>query len=482
LRLRKLTLATLAVAALQLTAAAAQTRAPRRAPARPGAKTPAAQRPAAGTTRAAAPAAQAGVNLSASDMALVVDGLGFPPEVRARLAQSPDERKSFARDLRQMLATAEEARAAGYLTRPELKLQVDLSRAFVIAQAYFKQRQDAGAGNPEQVVTPAEIDVFFNEPATAAQFEAFVQDYAKNRPQTAVVEDARSPQSAAPVTEQQREELRQHYGRVMVAMRKGVAAGLDRERKTQLVVMLQQARLLAGAYSKELTPRFKATEAEVDAHIVAHPELDSRPARAKIEGLLSRVRAGEDFAKLANEFTEDPSGKGSGGDLGWFGRGMMVKPFEEAAFTLKPGEVSGVVETVFGYHIIKVDERRAQGEAGAAGGGGEQVHARHILIGFTAAPRDRNSPPMSPRDRARAAVEEEKRHRVLDEIVARRRVQVAEDYQISSTIELQGAKPAGGAAPAARPGAAQPAAQPAPAAKSPAAKAPARTAPARRRP
>lgn len=473
MRFRKLTLATLAVAALQLTAAA-QTRAPRRAPARPGAKAPAAgQRPAAGTPRAAAPVAQAGISLSASDMALVVDGLGFPPEVRAQLAQSAEERRAFARDLRQMLATAEEARAAGYLTRPELKLQTELSRAFVIAQAYFKQRQDAGAGGAEQVVTPAEIDAFFKETATAPQFEAFVQDYSKN-----------GPERGAPISEQKRGELRQHYGRVMVAMRKGIAAGLDRERRTQLVIMLQQARLLAGAYSKELTPRFKATEAEVDAHIVAHPELDSKPARAKIEGLLARVRAGEDFAKLADEFTEDPSGKGKGGDLGWFGRGMMVKPFEEAAFTLKAGEVSGVVETVFGYHIIKVDERRAQGEAGA-GGGGEQVHARHILIGFSAAPRDRNSPPMSPRDRARAAVEEEKRHRVLDEIVARRRVQVADDYHISSTIEMQGPSPAAGGATGGatrEQPAAQPAAQTPPAGKTPAAKAPARTAPARRRP
>jgi parvulin-like peptidyl-prolyl isomerase len=461
---RKFLLTSLAAAVLPL-AANAQTRTPRKTAAPTSAQKPAARPSAPTAGRATAQPAQGGVNLSAGDMSLVIEGLGLPPEARAQLASSADERKAFASDIRQMLATAEEAKAAGYLARPELKLQADLARAFVIAQAYFKQRADAGATNPEQVVTPAEIDAFFKEPATAPQFEAFVQDYAKN-----------GPGRGAPVSEEQRTQLRGHYGRVMVAMRKGVAAGLERERKTQLVVLLQQARLLAGAYSKELTPRFKATDAEVDAYFVAHPELDSKASRAKIEGLLARVRAGEDFAKLADEFTEDPSGKGRGGDLGWFGRGRMVKPFEDAAFALKPGEVSGVVESQFGFHLIKLEERRGEG-------GGEEAHARHILIRFNNAPRDPNSPPMSPREQARAAVEEEKRERLLEEIVARRRVRVAEDYEVSNTIDLPGGKPAGsgGAQPQSQPTGAQPAAQPQP--KTPAPRtAPARRAPAKRRP
>ncbi len=218
--------------------------------------------------------------------------------------------------------------------------------------------------------------------------------------------------------------LRQHYGRVMIAMRKGVAAGLERERRVQLAVMLEQARLLAGAYAQEMKARFQPTEAELDAYVAAHPELDTKAERAKLEGILARVRAGEDFNKLADEFTEDPSGKGKGGDLGWFGRGVMVKPFEDAAFALKPGEVSGVFETQFGFHIVKLDERRAQGA-------GEEVHARHILIQYKRAagsPRSR----VSPREQAVAAVEEEKRDRALDEAAARRHVQVAEDYAVGN--------------------------------------------------
>ncbi|HWS54530.1 MAG TPA: peptidylprolyl isomerase [Pyrinomonadaceae bacterium] len=368
---------------------------------------PASPRPAA-----AAPAA--GVNLTAQDMALVVDGLGFPPEVRSRLAADAEERKAFARDVRQMLALAEEAKAAGYAARPGLKLQLELSRSFVLAQTYFKSREQGGANSPDEVAPPAEVEAFFKEPATPAQFEAFLEDYRVN-----------GPNKGKPLTDEQRAELRQHYGRVMLGKRRAVAAGLDRQRRTQLVVMLQQARLLAGAYSKEIGAKFKAEEAEVDAYVAAHPQYDTKPQRAKSEDILRRARAGENFEALANEFTEDPSGKGTGGDLGWFGRGQMVKPFEEAAFTLKAGEVGGVVETQFGFHVIKVEERRAAGE-------GEQVRARHILIRYNPALRPGRGAPASPREQARAAVEEEKRHRVFDEIANRQRVFVAEDFELGA--------------------------------------------------
>lgn len=88
-------------------------------------------------------------------------------------------------------------------------------------------------------------------------------------------------------------------------------------------------------------------------------ESDKVAARKRIEEIRQRLLKGEDFVTLAWEYSEGPS-KVKGGDLGYFKRGDMVKPFEEAAFDLKIGQLSDVVETPFGYHLIKVTEKRPE--------------------------------------------------------------------------------------------------------------------------
>lgn len=130
------------------------------------------------------------------------------------------------------------------------------------------------------------------------------------------------------------------------------------------------------------------------AIVVPESSEDARvAARALADSLLVRVTAGEDFAELARIYSDDPGTASLGGDLGWFRRGRMVREFEDAAFALLPDEISQVVETDFGFHIIKVERaRRAERQA------------RHILI----------IPEKSPDDIARARV-------VADDVIARAR-------------------------------------------------------------
>jgi peptidyl-prolyl cis-trans isomerase C len=81
-------------------------------------------------------------------------------------------------------------------------------------------------------------------------------------------------------------------------------------------------------------------------------------AKAKADALLTDLKAGKDFASAAKENSQDPGSAPNGGDLGFFEQGQMVPQFEQAAFALKPGQMSDVVETQFGYHIIKVAEKQ----------------------------------------------------------------------------------------------------------------------------
>jgi peptidyl-prolyl cis-trans isomerase C len=107
-------------------------------------------------------------------------------------------------------------------------------------------------------------------------------------------------------------------------------------------------------------------------HIIATPQAGNvtnnlnddagsiEDARKKMMQLKKQLDAGANFAELAASHSEDGSAT-SGGDLGWFGRGKMVGEFEEVAFSLKPGETSDVIETQFGFHIVRLDDRKAGG-------------------------------------------------------------------------------------------------------------------------
>jgi peptidyl-prolyl cis-trans isomerase C len=116
------------------------------------------------------------------------------------------------------------------------------------------------------------------------------------------------------------------------------------------------------AYYAANPDQFKAPEQVRASHILipvnsSMTEAQKTEARTQAEGILKRVKAGEDFAALAKQYSKDSSAQ-SGGDLNYFERGKMVPAFEQAAFSLKAGDVSSVVETPFGFHIIKVTDHK----------------------------------------------------------------------------------------------------------------------------
>lgn len=360
------------------------------------------------------------VKLSAQDMELLAKDQD--PRLQMQLASSEEARKEFAKNLREVLALGEESRAAGVADKPEIKRQIALMRSLIIANAYLKKKQQETPGvSPLASIPQTEVDAFLKEPGVDDKFKQFLED----------AQGLGLIPAGQQIPEAQMGQIKTQWAQVFVAERKAVQAGLDKDRSVELQVMLQEARVLANEYGKKnLESKIKATDEEVKAYIAKHPEYDSKQARSKAEDVLKRARAGEDFAALAKEFSTDPGSKNEGGELGWFGRGQMVKPFEDAAFALQAGQISEVVESDFGFHIIQVEERGTKNSA--EGKPEEQVRARHILIPKgSSEPANPFGPPQSPEDQARAALEKEKRDKVISEIVQRTGVTVADNFNVA---------------------------------------------------
>jgi peptidyl-prolyl cis-trans isomerase C len=133
---------------------------------------------------------------------------------------------------------------------------------------------------------------------------------------------------------------------------------------SQIVPQINISKADNQAFYKDHPEYFKQPEQIKASHILIKLETQSdesqqRQAKKKIEEIQQKLKDGQDFSELAKNFSEGPSNV-KGGDLGYFSRGKMVPPFEEAAFALKPGEISDIVQTQYGYHLILVTDRNPE--------------------------------------------------------------------------------------------------------------------------
>jgi len=175
------------------------------------------------------------------------------------------------------------------------------------------------------------------------------------------------------------EKLEEYYGKSILAIkdefRKDISDQLLAQKMQGKIfgetkVTPSEVKKFFESVPKDSLPYYNA-EVEV-SQIVIKPEVaqeQKQLAIEKIEGILARARKGENFATLATIYSEDPGSAAKGGDLGYVGRGELVTEFEGAAFRLQPGDISDIVKTKYGYHIIKMIEQK-----------GERILLSHILI------------------------------------------------------------------------------------------------------
>jgi peptidyl-prolyl cis-trans isomerase D len=219
----------------------------------------------------------------------------------------------------------------------------DLRRQIMIARL----RDIAMEGT---IVTPAEIEAAFRKKAERVKVE-----YVK------LTADKYKAESTPTVPEMQ-EFFKTNSSRYMVPEKKNLAVLIADQAKLEATINPTDAELQMVYNQNQQT--YTTPERVKVRHILVmtqgKPPADEAKLKAKAEALLQQVRGGADFAKLAKENSEDPGSKDNGGEY-WIQRnGQMVKEFEDAAFTLKPGQ-SDLVKTAYGYHVFQVVERQAAG-------------------------------------------------------------------------------------------------------------------------
>jgi len=196
------------------------------------------------------------------------------------------------------------------------------------------------------VVTPAEIE----------------QEYHRRQDKVKIQYVKISPDKLKSEAQATAAEIKEYYDKNRTAFSVG-------EKRSLAILVLDQAKLeqsinptdadLQRLYDAD-KDQFRTPERVMVRHILlktaGKPPDEDAKMRAKADDLLKQIKAGGDFAELARKNSEDPGSAAKGGDLGWIVRGQTVKPFEDAAFSLKPKEISGVIKTEYGYHILQVLE------------------------------------------------------------------------------------------------------------------------------
>lgn len=351
------------------------------------------------------------------------------PMVLKQLSENPELKQKQVDSIKEFLAVASQARKEGLANDPEVKKELEDIETQIVALNYDKEKnKDKGQMPPFSLISDDEVKAYYEKPGKQAQFDAFIKDKVDQ-----AKKEGRIPQDQQP-TEEQINEARDYFGKVHIyedeAKEKSNTFGEEYNRRVDLQVRLQQAQLLSKIYiEKTLTDKVKVTDEEVAQYVSTHPEMDAKGKKAKAEEILQRAKSGEDFAKLADEVSEDPGTKGKGGLYKDIKKGQMIPEFEQTALALEPGKIAdNVVETKFGYHVIKLEKK---GTTKNKEGKEEEIYdVRHILIStMYTDPKNPFSQPMSFEDKIKEDLKEEKAKKILEDIKAQNPI-VVEDFEV----------------------------------------------------
>jgi parvulin-like peptidyl-prolyl isomerase len=392
------------------------------------------------------PSAETFRSISTEELQLLIaDVRKTNPKVADLLREDPEMRQDQISNLRELLAFASQAVKEGLARRPAECVELRSIAAEVTAASYDREKNKARpAKGAFGYITDANVAAFWGEgtasrtpPAVVEARKARFEEFFDNK--VALLIAANPEMKDREVTDEERSQARDFFAKIDIyadEFRKSTVLSKAFRDNVALQVKLQQAQFLARQYNDEVASKVRASDADINAYLTEHPELDPSKKRAKAETILRRAVAGEDFASLANEFSDDPGntsedGQKAGGLYADVKAGQMIEAFEKAALSLEPGKVhQELTPTDFGYHIIKLEKKSF---------GGLTYDVRHILIstGYKD-PDNADAREMPLNDYVRSQVEDEKTRKLTERLIDENAISVPDDFEVPTAA----AKPA----------------------------------------
>jgi len=378
--------------------------------------------------------------LSSDDIGLLLKSQASTDRAKTRdIVGTKESRAAFLKGLTEYLALAARARREGLAEDSNTALSLRLKENGLLAELYVPKIKSQ---NPSFTISPDQIKSFWsdgkNEEQFAAEMEALyaVQDAAAELMGSTL---GRQPKPLGEGLEKVRKDWAK--SRILSDLARA-DADFMRDRSVQLRLQILEAGVLSSAYlAKRWKDNIKATDADIAAYLANHPEWDLKKKHEKAEEILRRAKAGEDFASLAKQFSEDRPTREKGGLYDSYELGTALwKEVEDAAMKLERGQIADkLVETKDGYHVVQlVDKNVVKREDGT-----EAVYLsiRHILLqrrfedptvnrAISALP-----PPFkTPEEIAKTAVEKEKRQRFIDGIVKAENISLPQEIDVDEGI------------------------------------------------
>ncbi len=340
---------------------------------------------------------------------------------------NPETRRAFLNGMREYLALASAARREGMTEDINFKINFAHKKNILLADL-FQAKLTKDSGN-YYVIPRNELDGVLADPANVKQFDT---DMAALRAiQNAVAMERGENFTVSELKGGSLVKARDNWSRTKILSdrAKSDAEFMARPEISLRTKILEAGILSADYLRKHWDASIKATESDIASYLGSHPEYDPKVKRERAELVLRRVKAGEDFNRLAAEFSEDRTTKDKGGLHENMELNLLWPEVEQAALAMSNNQIADqLVETEIGYHIVKlVNKQQATGDMGV------RYSLQHILLQKKFEdPANTNpnipSPFLSAEEIAKSTIEKDKRNRFVEQIIQRSEINLPDDF------------------------------------------------------